>query len=215
MITRVGKPYTVEKQKMGVFNTHKSREFVSVDNKIIGNPKISAKAKIVLIYLLSKPSGWKIYESDIVAHMRESRFAVRAAIKELTVLGYIKKGKKRVKKNGRFDGYQYDVFDVPAGKPKIVRSAKKATQTEQPAKTSHKPGTDEYEIWALEQRLKKRSAPFSEAHGLTYDQIMATYALAEAANAKNSKAHKNSVNLNTRTKPLDQADIDMLDAMGL
>lgn len=97
---------------MTVFNNRaKQKPFTMIDNGVINNPQLSMKSKAILIYLLSKPEGWQVYESDIQNHCTDGRDSIRSGLAELIKAGYIVRGKRRV--NGKFGGYEYEVFDEP------------------------------------------------------------------------------------------------------
>ena len=84
------------------------------------DPVLSAKAKGVLWYLLTRPEDWDVYEGDIVKHMKDGLRAVRSAVKELLAAAYMTR-KRLFRENGQFDGWQYDVFHKPVGdKVKLV-----------------------------------------------------------------------------------------------
>lgn len=85
--------------------------FVQVDKGFVNDPNITAKAKGILLYLLSKPDGWKIYEKDIVNHMKDGKDSIKSGIKELEEVGYITRERVR-NKDGSFSGYNYTVYEV-------------------------------------------------------------------------------------------------------
>lgn len=86
--------------------------FVMVDKEWVNNPDISAKAKGVLLYLVSKPDDWTVYEADISNHMKDGIKAIRSAVRELMEYGYIHR--KRVRNDcGHFQGYEYFVSENP------------------------------------------------------------------------------------------------------
>lgn len=115
-------------------------------NHAANNPELSAKAKGILWYLLTKKEDWHVYEADIVKHMKDGLKSIRSGIKELIKAEYIKRD-RRFKDNGQFDGWEYSVFHLPKNqKPKAVKSKKSRE--------------NKYKVTA--------------AHGLTGNQIEAT-----------------------------------------
>lgn len=96
-----------------IFRTPKrSLPFTQISNDLINNPNLSSKAKWILIYLLSKPADWLVYENDIVKHTADGRFAIRSGVKELIDQGYLKREILR-NPDGTFSGYLYDVSETP------------------------------------------------------------------------------------------------------
>jgi hypothetical protein len=90
----------------------RKKPFVQVDKECINDDRLSWRAKGILVYLLSKPPKWQIYEADIIRHATEGRDAVRAAIKELEMRGYLTK--KQTFTKGKFGANAYTIRDTPS-----------------------------------------------------------------------------------------------------
>jgi hypothetical protein len=90
----------------------KNNPFVMVNKNLIHDSALSYKAKGILIYLLSKPNDWHVYETEITKHSRDGLKAVRSGIKELIKQGYIHRIRTR-SKHGKFTGWQYFVYEEP------------------------------------------------------------------------------------------------------
>jgi len=88
------------------------RPYVILDKGFIDSPHLSWKAKGLLAYLLARPDNWQVIESDLVSHAKDGRDAVRSALRELKVCGYITKTQLRGGK-GKFGGVDYDVHEKP------------------------------------------------------------------------------------------------------
>lgn len=91
-------------------------DFVLVHKQFIYDSKLSARAKGILLYLLSRPNDWQIYTSEIQKHMIDGIKSVNSAVKELMDAGYIKRTLKRSEK-GTFKGYEYLVYEIPTEMP--------------------------------------------------------------------------------------------------
>jgi len=87
--------------------------YTQIHNNIIDNPGLSGKAKWILIYLLSKPADWQVYELDVENHCTDGRDSIRTGINELIKAGYIKRDKQRDEITGQFKGYEYEVHELP------------------------------------------------------------------------------------------------------
>lgn len=94
----------------------KQNPFVMVDHTLINYDKISWQAKGLLIYILSKPSNWKVYMSDIEKHATNGNTSIRSILKELRESGFMVLN-KITKDNGVFFEWSYSVFDAPLKKP--------------------------------------------------------------------------------------------------
>lgn len=115
---------------MSVYRIRKDRNnpYVMINKTFVHDERLSYKAKGILLYLLSRPDDWQVYEIEIMKHAKDGRDSVRGGIKELIEAGYIDRAQKR-DENGKFVGYNYDVFEVPTedgksdnGKPDIGES---------------------------------------------------------------------------------------------
>lgn len=101
----------------------KNNPYVIVNKTFINDASLSWKAKGILLYLLSKPDHWQVYEKDIVNHGKDGRDAVRSALRELIKEGYITRVRNRDEK-GRLTTSEYVVSEVSAkdGKSNIGKS---------------------------------------------------------------------------------------------
>lgn len=101
---------------MTYYRINKQSRFTQIDNRMIDDDQITAKAKGILLYLLSKPDGWKIYEVDIINRMKDGRDSIRSGLKELVENGYINRTQS-TSKDGKFSGYNYEVYEYKLDNP--------------------------------------------------------------------------------------------------
>ncbi|WP_036605308.1 helix-turn-helix domain-containing protein [Paenibacillus assamensis] len=95
-----------------VFKAEKrTNPYVMVDKYILSDDRLSWKAKGLLIYLLSKPEGWQVYESDLIKRSKDGRDSVRAGIKELISCGYLMR--RQIRENGSFGRMEYIAYEQP------------------------------------------------------------------------------------------------------
>ena len=113
---------------------HKNK-FSQISNNIINNPNLSAKAKGILIYLISKPPKWEVHFKDIIKHMTDGETAIRSGLKELELSGYILRDLKRNSEDGKFEKWIWNVYEDPL--PINERSDPKSRKFER--KESQKP----------------------------------------------------------------------------
>lgn len=98
---------------MATFRVYKeSGNFVTVHKDFIHDSNISWKAKGILLYLLSRPDDWQIYETEIEQHSTDGLSGLKSGIKELEEIGYIQRNRKR-DESGRLNGYEYLVYEQP------------------------------------------------------------------------------------------------------
>lgn len=84
-----------------------------VSKNIVNDKNISAKAKGIMLYLLSKPDDWNFYETEITNNMKDGIDSIRAGIKELISAGYIVRKKRLRDDSGKLRNYEYEVYEEP------------------------------------------------------------------------------------------------------
>lgn len=78
---------------MSTIRIAQRRRFTTICNEAVEDTRLSYRARGVLLWLLSKPDDWKINSRLIAEYGTEGRDAVIAALKELEVVGYIRRVK--------------------------------------------------------------------------------------------------------------------------
>lgn len=99
---------------MAVFRISKNKNnpYVMVNKGFVLDVCLSAKAKGILLYLLSRPDDWKVYESEIPRHFKDGLKSVRSGVKELLQAGYLSRRRMHAP-NGSFAGFEYTVYESP------------------------------------------------------------------------------------------------------
>ncbi|MFT8487972.1 conserved phage C-terminal domain-containing protein [Oenococcus sicerae] len=105
---------------------NKSRDnYTIAGNTFIRDQNLSAKAKGILIYLLSLPKDWVFYQSELTDHFDDGYKGLRTGFKELENKGYIKRGQLRQDK-GKFSYPDWSVSDKPEFLPIITGHSRQA-----------------------------------------------------------------------------------------
>jgi hypothetical protein len=122
-------------KKQTIFRKPKNaaNPYVRVDKAFLNDNRLSFRAKGIMAYLLSKPDNWELNTQELQNASKEGRDAVRAAVKELISLGYVRYEKKRV--NGKFT-HVYTVHEDPA---EIVEAGTENLEPEKPEPVEPKP----------------------------------------------------------------------------
>ena len=81
------------------------KPYTQKSNSIIENPTLSAKAKGVYLYLMSKSDNWQFYESEIVKNFSDGKHSINVAVKELINANLLVRKQKRVQ--GKFNHYEW------------------------------------------------------------------------------------------------------------
>lgn len=116
-----------------LLNVHKRNGYTVAQNEWIHDTDLSAKAKGIMIYLVSLPNDWKLYMRELVTHFTDGIDAIRNGINELIKAGYIIRGERFRDENGRYKEYIYHVYESrqeptsadtssKSGKPNVGKS---------------------------------------------------------------------------------------------
>ncbi|PTI80943.1 DNA replication protein DnaD [Staphylococcus xylosus] len=124
---------------MATFRTIKeSGDFVIVHKTFVFDERLSAKAKGILLYFLSRPDDWQIYTSEVVKHMSDGQKSINNGIKELIECGYVHRKQKR-SESGVFNGYEYLVYEKPTEMP-LSENGKTENGLSENGKTENRKG---------------------------------------------------------------------------
>ena len=94
---------------MAIFRMQKKGRHAINKLRMIQNNQLSALAKAVLVFALSRPDNWVFSAKGIAYYFKESPALIRKALNELEEFGYLTREEKRV--NGKFAGYEYDFYE--------------------------------------------------------------------------------------------------------
>ena len=97
---------------MPVFRVDKSRDFTVVANCIFKDRSLSAKAKGILVEMLSLPESWDFTLKGLTTLFTDGIDSIRQGINELESRGYIVRERKRDSR-GRLGGMEYVIYETP------------------------------------------------------------------------------------------------------
>lgn len=103
---------------MSIVRAPRPHRYTQVDNQAVEDPRLSFKAKGLLVYVLSKPDHWRTNREQLASVGPDGVDAVRTALRELETAGYIKRHRRRVEA-GRFE-WDAEVHEVP--QPQVATS---------------------------------------------------------------------------------------------
>lgn len=91
------------------------RDFTIIRNEVLRDDRLSFRARGVMAYLLSQPVGFRISADEVAGAGREGRDAIRVALREMQVVGYLRREKRRTA-DGRLmtDSVLYETPDAAA-----------------------------------------------------------------------------------------------------
>lgn len=97
---------------MAIFRVEKTRDYTVMANHHLKNRTLSLKSKGLLSQMLSLPEDWDYTLKGLSIINRESIDAIREAIRELELAGYIARIRERNDK-GHLKGSDYTIFERP------------------------------------------------------------------------------------------------------
>ena len=128
---------------MPVFRVDKSRDFTVVANCVFKDRSLSAKAKGILVEMLSLPESWDYTLKGLTTLFSDGIDSIRQGINELEKHGYIVRERKRDAR-GRLGGMEYVIYETPH----VVQEEDQTSQSvenfapESPEPTTEKPTQD-------------------------------------------------------------------------
>ncbi len=88
--------------------------YTQISNQIINDPRLSYKAKGILIYVLSKPPNWVVRVTDLINRSpKEGLTSIRSGISELLLAGYAELRNNYDKEKKELTGRYYLFYHKP------------------------------------------------------------------------------------------------------
>ena len=97
---------------MAVFRVERTSDYTVMSNFHLRDKRLSLKAKGLLSQMLSLPEDWDYTLSGLSYINRESKDAIRTAIRELEQAGYIRR-QQTTDSSGKFSGNEYTIYERP------------------------------------------------------------------------------------------------------
>ncbi len=97
-----------------IIRTIKKTQYVTINNSVFTDSRLSWKAKGIMGYLLSRPDDWKVIIGNLVKQSKDGRDAVYSGLKELKEYGYLEHHPVR-RQDGKktIIGWEYIVHEEP------------------------------------------------------------------------------------------------------
>lgn len=94
-------------------NCSSQSNFTQIPNELLRNPKISAKAKIILCILLSNKNGWHSCNVTLLKMLKEGKDSLQSGLQELEKNNYLLRIRYRDKKTKMLKGSFWAYTDAP------------------------------------------------------------------------------------------------------
>ena len=117
---------------MAVIRINKTTNYTVMSNTHFKEKQMSFKAKGLLSVMLSLPDNWDYSVAGLETLSRDGKASINKALAELERFGYLKRT-QRMDDKGRFDGYDYDIYENPSTeKPFTENPSTEKPSTENP-----------------------------------------------------------------------------------
>lgn len=175
--------------------------YTVIGNAAAQDSQISWKAKGLLVYLLSLPKDWNIRISELAAHATDGYDSTKRAMDELLVAGYIQRGSRVRKSDGKLGDYVYLVTGVRDEMPNLEKPNVDFPSQEKPSQgkpsqenrqlqnkqrtkeTKNKLNTEyitHFESWWDDWKTKATRKPGRKAKAFeNFKKLLATFSVAE------------------------------------
>ena len=104
--------FLLEEKFMSVFRVDKRRDFTVIANHVFKDTKLSAKAKGILVEMLSLPENWDYTLKGLATLFSDGIDSIRQGIRELEEHGYVVHERRRDAK-GRLEWMEYVIYETP------------------------------------------------------------------------------------------------------
>lgn len=88
------------------------KRYVTISKVGLEDTSLSWGARGIHAYLMSKPDNWQVSITHLVNQSPDGRHAVRSAIEELKLAGYLRVTRERGR-GGKFGGWATEVYEEP------------------------------------------------------------------------------------------------------
>lgn len=133
--TSIQRAFSMRGEAMATFRVNKEKDFTTISNSVFKEKQMSLKAKGILCLMLSLPEDWDYSVAGLCTLSKDGKDSVMNALSELETFGYLVRTKV-FQSNGRFAGYDYDIYEVP----RLSKPDTENPKTEKPY--AEKPNTE-------------------------------------------------------------------------
>lgn len=121
---------------MAVFRVQKTEDYTVMSNYHLRDKGLSLKAKGLLSQMLSLPEDWDYTLAGLSYINKESKDAIRSAVKELEAAGYVVR-RQTTDETGKFSVNEYIIYERPVAVPSSGIPSPDTPSSENP--TTEKP----------------------------------------------------------------------------
>ena len=165
--------------------------YTVIGNEAAQDSSLSWKARGLLVYLLSLPRDWNIRLSELARHATDGIDSTRKAMDELLNAGYIQRGARIRKPDGKLGDYVYLVTGVRDDLPELEKPTLEKPTQENPTlqnkeitkETKNKRNTEyitHFESWWDDWKTKATRKPGRKAKAFeNFKKLLATFSVVE------------------------------------
>lgn len=111
-----------------IIKSRTTDRFTVITNTIAQSKSLTLEEKGLLVFLLSLPSDWVLYKTNLHEHLGEQKGTIDRVWRSLQEKGYVL-SVKSVSTEGKFTGWNHIVYDMPTISDDEIRDGGKPTPT--------------------------------------------------------------------------------------
>jgi|GEM_PF-3138118 len=111
-----------------IIKSRTTERFTVITNDISRSKELTLEEKGLMVFLLSLPGDWVLYKTNLHEHLGEQKGTVDRIWRNLQKKGYIV-SVKSISSDGRFNGWNHVVYDLPAPETEELRNQESPTPT--------------------------------------------------------------------------------------
>ncbi len=118
---------------MPVIRVEKNRDFTTICNVPLKDPRLSLRAKGLLAMCISFPDSWEYSVNGLAKICKEGRDAIMTVLRELEEYGYLTRTRQRLP-SGQLGAVEYVIHEIPPESdfPTMVKPAEEKPTTAEP-----------------------------------------------------------------------------------
>lgn len=128
---------------MSILRNKLKRDFTLTPNELLTDQRLSMGAKVVYIYLASKPDGWKVWNKEIQNSLSiKDSGTIAKYWKELLDSGWLVRERQKDERGKFTGGYDYQLLDTPLTDKTCIRENPTLGETPEHNNTDYNIKTD-------------------------------------------------------------------------
>jgi len=197
---------------MAVFRVEKVRDYTVVSNAVFKDRTLSAKAKGILVEMLSLPEDWDYTLEGLASLFADGLDSIRKGVHELEEHGYIVRRRVRNEK-GQLGASEYTIYETPQDVEKSVEKSCKTHRksVEKPSETTE---SDDSGIPSFAYPVQDSPTEENPTQASPAQENPVTYKIHNPLNTNESITNPSNPNLSLQPDRIRETNAIPMDRMG-